>query len=396
MGNVGIIAEYNPFHNGHAYHLEMAKAASGGRAIVVMSGDFVQRGEPAAFDKFDRTRWALENGADMVLALPAVFSLANAECFAIGGVSLLAGTGLVDCIAFGSECGDVEKLKAAAALIDSETDNVKGAIKRTLSEGCSYPQALSRAYGEAGSAVADIFSSPNDILGVEYIRALNRFAPHIRLIAIQRQGAAHDDAKAENGFMSAAALRDMLCEDIAQFVPKDVYNDIHARLSANTIPRHIDALSQAALYAIRLLSVQEIARICDVSEGLENVIYRAARDCSTLDEFLSAVKTRRYTMARIKRIAMRALLGIAVDPKGMLPGLYIRVLGVRKDSRDLLSGLSQSASLPVISRFSDVEALSPAQRALHDVDMTAAAVAPLAAPSPLAARFDYAEPLITV
>ncbi len=398
MSIVGIIAEYNPFHNGHEYHLKAAKKLSGsGHAIAVMSGDFVQRGELAMFDKHLRAKWALENGADMVLLLPTVFSLASAQAFASGGAGILHGTGIVDSIAFGSECGDTAALQKAAQMADDESPELKELIKANLGHGLSYPDARAKAWlhhtGEAA-----LLSSPNDILGIEYIRALNAFGSPIRPVAVPRIGPGHDSPEPASGFASASAIRTSLLDGTppSSLVPDGVRTDITAAMNSALAPRTLQNLSRETVYALRRMTKEQLCALPDVGEGLENLLYSACRQHGNIDDVLSLVKSRRYTMARLKRICMCALLGIYGNPMDKLNGLYIRVLGIRRDAMHLLSMLNEKSSLPVITRYGDSEKLSPAQRSLMESDLMAADIATMATAVPLPAKFDFSQPLLIV
>lgn len=398
MSNVGIIAEYNPFHNGHAYHLKAAKELSGAKhAIAVMSGDFVQRGEPAMFDKHLRAKWALEQGADMVLLLPAVFSLASAQAFASGGVGILHGTGIVDHISFGSECGDVSALQRAAEMADDESAELKELIKNHLDSGLSYPDARARAWQQYIGESA-LLSSPNDILGIEYIRALNALNSPMVPIPVTRTGPGHDSPKLTAGFASASAIRGSILSqaDTAGLVPDSIQKDITAAVSCGLAPRTIENLSRETVYALRRMTKEQLAALPDVGEGLENLLYSACRQHGNIDDVLAQVKSRRYTMARLKRICMCALLGIDGSPMDKLDGLYIRVLGVRRDAMHLLSQLSEKASLPVVARYADAEELTSSRRSLMDTDMLAADIAAMSTAAPSPARFDFSQPLLIV
>lgn len=309
MKSVGIIAEYNPFHNGHAYQLQKAKEASGADfAVAVMSGDFVQRGEPAMFEKRLRAKWALENGADMVITLPTPFALASAEAFALGGVTLLSRSGIADSIAFGSECGDTDLLCRAADVLNNEPDELKALIRSNISRGLSYPDARARAFGEyLPPELASVFSSPNDILGIEYIRAIRRIDATLQPIAIGRTGVAHDSAHTCGGFTSASNIRRLIVsgesEYIKSYIPEGIYEDMLSVLG-RTAPIMLQSLSRETVYALRRMSKEQLKSLPDVTEGLENLLYSACRKYADIGSVLTAVKSRRYTMARLKRICM--------------------------------------------------------------------------------------------
>ncbi len=400
MSNVGIIAEYNPFHNGHKHHLKAAKELSGAEhAIVVMSGDFVQRGEPAMFDKHLRAKWALENGADMVLLLPAVFSLASAQAFASGGVGILHGTGIVDFLAFGSESGDTAALKAAARMADGESHQLRQLIRANLDSGLSYPDARARAWQQY-MGEDNLLYSPNDILGIEYIRALNALDSPIQPVTVPRMGPGHDSPEFINNMASASAIRKCLTHNIGvshdNLVPPNVLESINNAVQAALAPRTLDNLSRETVYALRRMTKQQLAALPDVSEGLENLLYSACRQHGDINSVLEQVKSRRYTMARLKRICMCALLGIYDNPMHKLDGLYIRVLGVRKDSLHLLSHMKEKATLPVVTRFADAEQLNDHRRYMLEADLMASDIAAMAAPCPSAAKFDFSHPLLIV
>lgn len=405
---VGVIAEYNPFHNGHAYHLSRAKALSGcAHAVVVLSGSFVQRGEPAAFDKFQRARFALRHGADLVLELPTAFACASAERFARGGVAALAGTGLVSALAFGAEHADLALLRAMA-FPDEEgtcTAMLEQRISFYLKQGLSFPAARAHACADVlpGRGSAEAFSSPNNILAVEYLRALGSLAPEIVPIAIARTGAAHDalPVDAGTGFASASALRDAAKRRdmplLRSATPPDVAMELEAEIAALHAPKGAARLSDTILYALRMRTRAQLAALPDVSEGLENMLYAAARTCTDYSAFLAAVKTKRYTLARLRRIAMYALLGVdkAFFAHHAAPR-YLRVLGVRRDALPLLSALSEKASLPIVTSYQDYTALDSAAKEQFDLDLFAGELLAMAAPAPEPAASEFSRPLLVV
>ena len=369
MKAVGIIAEYNPFHNGHAYHIAEAKRLSGADTCAVcMSASFVQRGEPACLDKFTRSRLAVLNGADIVFELPDLFSCACAEWFAYGGVKILASSGIVSSIAFGSESGDIERLKAAAG-----AELAGDALKDVISEGHSYPKAVALYLEQLGLGGA---LGPNDTLAVEYVRAINRIGACIEPIAVLRSGSGHDSMDAACGFLSAGAVRKLMqsgdADGVHAFVPEAVFAELQrAAASPHGIPAQLSGLDQAILYRLRTLGAQYIARLADVSEGLENPIYAAANAASSAEELLTAVKTKRYTLSRLRRILMNALLGTSAELSQRAVSdenaLYIRVLAVRASrANELLKLLAANASLPVITSAKDSKALSGTAKEVFD------------------------------
>lgn len=375
----GIIAEYNPFHNGHRFHIERTKAQNGGRPVIVaMSGWFVQRGDVAAYDPYIRAKWALENGADIVLMLPVMFSMAQAERFAVGGVSLLSSTGIVDSLSFGAECGDAAILGRMAELLKAESVEYKAALTSALSSGKSFPAARSAALCAAlGEDNARILSCANNILGIEYINAIAKLNASIIPMAVMRTGAQHDSAGAENGSMSASAIRAALfggnISAIRHAVPEDVYSTVFDLNMMN-----IESLSQAVIYALRRLSPSDIAAMPDVAEGLENAIYAACRESSGFAELTMSIKSKRYTLSRIRRICINALLGITKSDYARHPlPEYIRVLGARREALPLMGEMAKKASLPLVACRADYDKLSESAKAAFNKDIFASETAQL-------------------
>lgn len=391
--NIGIVAEFNPFHNGHAYFLREAKRLSDAdNLIVVMSASFTQRGEVAICDKFTRARWAIQNGADMVIELPDVFALSSAEFFSGAAVKLLYGTGIVDGICFGSESGSIDPLLAAAeSNIDRKT------LQALLKSGLSYPAAM---YGASSEKVP---SQPNDILAVEYLRAVSAFAPRFKAYTVKRIGSNYSDTELNGAYSSATAVRKLLhagkAVNACTALPKSVANDImnsEKKLSfADT-----ELLSNICLYALRTLGPDGIRKITDVSEGLENLLYRSALDSQSFSELIFNVKSRRYTLARIKRIVLSSVLGITRELRNEFftspDALFVRVLGINGSKIELLSELCRNASLPVLMRHSDIRKLSSRAKRLFELTSMASSVRALADPADKTAKDEFANALIMV
>ena len=362
MRVVGIIAEYNPLHNGHIYHLERARALSGADyCIVVLSGNFVQRGEAACTDKFSRAEWALRAGADLVLEMPSVYAVAPAERFAAGGVRTLNATGVVNDLAFGCEAPDLQTLYQISDIIATEPPALQEAIKKHLSLGKSYPRARFDALSEYGvpKSMLAAIAQPNNILAVEYLNAIRQYAPTIEPLPIERVGTGYHSEDIVGDFASATAIRKAIVEgrsEILATMPNFVggallYDDQFI------IPQ--EALSDVMLYAIRRMSPSDLAAIPDVVEGFENVLYRSVRTARTLSEFYELIKTKRYTLARCKRIVACALLGITSDQVRKLTqsreGSYLKVLGFPKKARPLISEIAKRRTAPLILRNSDLD-----------------------------------------
>ena len=361
---IAVIAEFDPFHNGHKYLIDTIKQNTDDTVIAIMSGAWVQRGGPAITDKVTRTRMALSGGIDLVLELPVIYSMATAEQFAAGAVAILKATGITDRLAFGSECGDAAALTHAANMLLHESPEVSAKIKKLVSCGESYAAAREEAY--SGIIANGLLSSPNDILAAEYIKATMAQDAGFRFIPIKRRGAAHD-GKAADGIASASEIRNMLRTGISpdRYIPLCDF-PVYDRTVLDT----------AVISRLRTITAAELRNISGISEGLENRFITAAKESTTVDELCARVKSRRYAMSRIRRIAYAALLEITKEYDHMPPS-YIRVLGMTERGRELLRQMKTSSSLPVV--------IKPADRrgdSIFDLNSRAEDVFALTAPSP--------------
>lgn len=339
---IGIVAEFNPFHNGHKYLISEAKRRTGDdTAVAVMSGAWVQRGEPSFTDKHTRARIALENGVDLVLELPVIYSLNTAQKFAYGAIATLAATGVISTLAFGSESGDSAALTSAADALLNEPPEVSDKIKKLTSQGMSFASARAEAFKDLipGNAL----SEPNDILGIEYIRAIKELGAGLEIYAIRRRGAAHD-GKPDGDIASASEIRKIMTikNSAAMYMPRCDFPMYNAA-----------ALDTAVIARLRTCGAEYLAGINDVSEGLENRFIKAARACASVSELCRLVKSKRYAMSRIRRIAYSALLGLTKE-LAKKPPSYIRVLGMNSRGAALLKQMKNgSATLPVITKPAD-------------------------------------------
>lgn len=340
MRVTGIIAEYNPFHNGHKYQLNEVKKSCDA-IVVIMSGSFVQRGDAAVFDKWTRAEAALENGADLVIELPVCYALNTAERFAYGSVATLDALGVVDTLCFGSEYGSIDELVKSAVLLETEPPEVSGKIRSLMNSGLSYPSAREKAFD--GYIRSDILSKPNNILAVEYIRILKRLKSNITPMTIKRHMTDHNSDITADNFASATKVRDMIRsgEDYSKYVPAKYGSNIY----------DISKLDSAVTAMLRTVSADYLKSINDVSEGLENRIISSAREHTTIKEIAESVKTKRYTQTRINRILLSALLGITGDLSKLAPE-YIRVLGMNRTGMKILSEAKKKSSLPIITKAS--------------------------------------------
>jgi len=352
MKIAAIIAEYNPFHNGHAYHIAETKRMTGADAVLaVMSGNFVQRGEPAVADKFLRAQAAVLGGCDLVIELPVAYAVSSAQRFSYGAVDLISKMGCISHISFGSECGDIEKLTSLSRALRS--DEFICAQKKFIDEGLSYPLSRSLAARELlGDESADLLSQPNNILALEYINEIDALDLNIEPITVARFGSAHDSFDTYGAFASASAIRasaELGNMNIAKYVPEKSFSLYKKAIDSGTFfvnPSRFDTLVLSHL--IRMTK-DELQNIPDVSEGLENRIYDAVRSSQTLSELYDAVKSKRFTHSRIRRIIMCAYLGIT-DLDLEIPPQYIRVLAQNKTGSKILREMKQTAAIPIITK----------------------------------------------
>ncbi|NLV85941.1 MAG: nucleotidyltransferase family protein, partial [Clostridiales bacterium] len=332
MKITGIVAEYNPFHKGHRLHIEETRKKIPDTAIVcVMSGDFVQRGEAAIFSKHARAAAAVRAGADLILELPLPWALSSAEGFARGSVGILGALGAVSYLSFGSECGDLGILNAlATAIMDPMLD---AKLKDRLSTGISYAQARQEALSEEIGSLADHLKSPNNILAVEYLKAIYSQRLRIEPITITRIGAGHD---ASGG--SASSIRGMIKtgEGINSYVPREVLEVMNRETAQGRGPVFMDDLESALLSRLRMLSLEDFQSIPDAGEGLGNRLFAATREEVSFDGILSAAKTKRYALSRLRRMCLCAALGIKEGQADEIPP-YARVLAANERGRKAIN-----------------------------------------------------------
>lgn len=342
MDICAIIAEFNPFHNGHAYLIRQARQMGAGHIVAVMSGNFVQRGEAAIAEKRVRTRAALSGGADLVLELPLPYACATAERFSYGAVSILASLGCVDSIVFGSERGDIAVLQRAAGLLEDR--RLSGLLRSMRKEGITFAKARQTAIAEiGGEEIAELFASPNNILAIEYLLKLRQLAPSIRPLTVPRASVSHDSGRPAGGFASASYLRKAFSpEELDAYTPCGfVYEDAVKRGMA---PARMDRLETAILARLRGLNKGRLTSLPDLSEGLENRLHWAIRQAGSLDELYSLVKSKRYTLARVRRLILSAFLGIPGN-FCRVPPPYLRILGMNNAGRDVLGKAKPSVPL---------------------------------------------------
>ena len=350
MKVLGIIAEYNPFHNGHLFHLEESKKkCNADYTVAVMSGNFTQRGEPALIDKWTRAHQALSNGIDLVIELPTLYSISSAENFAEGAVKMLSSLGIVNYLSFGSETSNLDSLLKIADVLYNEPDAYKSLLHSELNKGISFPKARSNALVSylSDDSIADIINSPNNILGIEYLKSLHKLNSDIQPICIPRKEVGYNQLSTTNTFASASAIRDLILKDssyIDRYLPTTSYNLIKNIINNKSFVKNLSEFDSIITYKIRTMSREELKNIPEISEGLENKLKEGANNYNTVYEILDFVKSKRYTLNRLKRILLYILLNITKKDMLIAQSItpYIRVLGFTANGKNILSKISKN------------------------------------------------------
>ena len=344
-----IIAEYNPLHKGHQYLIQEAKARTNQKLLVIMSGNFVQRGTPAIYNKWVRTHMALQAGADIVLELPALYATASAEGFAVGAISILDALGSVDNLVFGTEAGSIRPLEELATLLVEEPLFYKEKLSEKLQTGASFPVARRYAASSIlGEPFAILLDQPNNILAIEYLQAIRSMHAKIKPIGILRQGDGyHEEALTGTTFSSATAIRGAIKSGASDWETQVPY------ANKKRLPQAVfeESAFPYLIYLLRTMQPDQLAAYRDVREGFEHALLRAAKQAQGYVHFIELCKSKRYTRVGIQRICMNILLGITNELSHTIQNesLYARVLGIKKESLEILSSLNARASIPVVT-----------------------------------------------
>ena len=400
MNITGLIVEYNPFHNGHIYHLQKSlEKTNADASIAVMSGNFIQRGEPALFDKFSRAKAAVESGVDLVVELPSIYASQSAELFAKGSVSLLNSLGCVNSICFGSEEGNINALYLIASILCLEPQEFKEKLSSYLSEGMLFPTARNKAlfdyinspdfsFGDNFNGIDlseerlnDILSSSNNILGIEYIKQLISLKSDIKPFTIGRIHSEYNSEEISGNINSATAVRKKLYEiisskennssdideliksiqtstDITNSIPESTLNMITSNIEKGFLPMYPEYFFETLISTI-IRDKKNLESYFDISEGIENKIFKAALVTKDYDELLNLVKSKRYTMTRIKRCLNNILLGITKEDMELAKGIntipYVRILAFNSKGREIIREIKKSSEIKIINKFSEVE-----------------------------------------
>ena len=368
MGKVlGIIAEYNPFHNGHLYHLEKSKKETGCTyTVAIISGNFTQRGSTSLVDKWSKAETAIKCGIDLVIELPVLYAVSSAENFAEGAIKILDSLKVVDYVSFGSETDSIELLDKCADILYNEPKEYKSLLSHELQKGISYPKARENAlmiYLNNIKKFSNTLSSPNNILGIEYLKALKKFKSNIKPISIPRYEVGYNDLGYTGNFASSTAIRNMIKNNgfqiLQNLMPDCSYSNLIQNIKNGHVIPDISVFEKEIIYTLRKMDISQIAQLPDVSEGLEFAIKNTANSCNSITEFLNIIKCKRYTSTRLQRILLYTLLDITkkdmIISRKIQP--YVRVLGLNNRGKFLISEIAKAnPKLEIITsvkRFSD-------------------------------------------
>lgn len=408
---LGIVAEYNPFHNGHFYHMqESKKITEADSCICVISGNFTQRGEPSIVNKWAKTYMALCCGADLVIELPTIYSISSAENFASGAIKIFDSLKIVTDISFGAECNDLATLNNIANVFYSEPANYKTILNHELKRGLSYPMARENAvlmYLNDIKRYANVLSNSNNILAIEYLKALKQQKSMIQPNIVPRKNVYYNDQKIVDDFASATAIRKLMLNreyaEVRKVVPRSTYQIIGEEYKKNHIILGIKKYEKEIIYALRVMPIEEIQNLPDVNEGLEFAIKKAASETNNIEELIEKVKSKRYTQTRIQRILLYVLLGITKkdmeDSKKMVP--YVRVLGFNSRGKILISEImNQNPKLNMITSVGKyVNKKMPKNKQLTrmlDLDINATNIYTLGYGGESKANLDYTQNMIII
>lgn len=408
---LGIVAEYNPFHNGHFYHMqESKKITEADSCICVISGNFTQRGEPSIVNKWAKTYMALCCGADLVIELPTIYSISSAENFASGAIKIFDSLKIVTDISFGAECNDLATLNNIANVFYSEPANYKTILNHELKRGLSYPMARENAvlmYLNDIKRYANVLSNSNNILAIEYLKALKQQKSMIQPNIVPRKNVYYNDQKILDDFASATAIRKLMLNreyaEVRKVVPRSTYQIIGEEYKKNHIILGIKKYEKEIIYALRVMPIEEIQNLPDVNEGLEFAIKKAASETNNIEELIEKVKSKRYTQTRIQRILLYVLLGITKkdmeDSKKMVP--YVRVLGFNSRGKILISEImNQNPKLNMITSVGKyVNKKMPKNKQLTrmlDLDINATNIYTLGYGGESKANLDYTQNMIII
>lgn len=378
MKVAAIISEYNPFHNGHKLQIKKTREKYDVDYIIaIMSGQFTQRGIPSILNKYQKTYTALNNGVDLVIELPTAFSTSSAEYFAAAGVHIANNLGIVDYLSFGTEHDNIEDLSKIASLLSTEDASFSEQLKKFLQEGNSFPKARELAISSIYTDISDsILSQPNNILAIEYIKALLRSDSSVKPVNIIRNTSAHNSISSDSPICSSYAIREKLFssginDSIINNIPSETYNLLRQTYTDNCHPLECNDFSSFLQYKLLECNNDDFIKYYDVSEALSNKIKNSIPDYTIYDEYTKILKSKELTHSRISRALLHILLNIDYQPD--CKDLYINILGFNSNAKELLNKIKRNSTLPIISKNSNYQKLlnSNSSRKLFETDIFA-------------------------
>lgn len=364
MKSVGIICEYNPFHNGHMYQISEARRLTGCDAVVcIMSGSFVQRGDVAVFDKWSRAKEAVKNGADLVIELPAWYVLQSADIFAKGAVDILAKSHLADTLCFGSESGDSKSLLEIAEILENENTDFKNLMEKSMAEGMGYPAALRLCISQLYPHLEKTVVNPNDMLGASYIRAIIKSNASMDIVPVVRKSAPHDSNVCDGTFASSSQIRRILKDsgDPSQLTPSDLSDDKYS----------MENIENFILGSFRTYTAEKLRTVPGMEDGLENRLITAAQKSASLDEFFDLAASKRHSLSRVRRTVLATIVGME---KGRECD-YVRILAMNSTGSSLLKSKKEKSSLPFVTKTAD---FMPGENSTFCYDILSTDIAALA------------------
>ena len=404
MKNIlGIIAEYNPLHNGHMYHIKEAqKKVKPDFTIAIISGNFTQRGTPSIVNKWEKAKMALNAGIDIVVELPTIYSISSAENFADGAIKILKQMGTTH-ISFGMEADNIEDLSKIADILCEEPKELSNIIKSELKKGISYPKARQKAILEYSNneKYEKIVSEPNNILAIEYLKSIKKHKAQIIPIGIKRNAVMHNSDQITNKLASSTAIRKILenekIEKIKEYVPESSFKILEQNIENGTYIKNVKKYEKMIIYKLRTMSTKQIADLPDVSEGLENLISKSAGETNSITELIEKIKSKRYTQTKIQRILMYALIGI--NKKDMeISGEttpYIRILGMNEQSKKHIKNIEKNGNVIISVKEFEKNNKNEIYRKLHEIDKKATDIYSIGFEKNSKASLDYTTRIIT-
>jgi len=405
---LGIIAEYNPFHNGHALHIAKSKEETGAEyTICIMSGNFVQRGNTSIVNKWIKTEMALKNGIDLVIELPTIYAISSAENFAEGTIKILNSLKIVDTVSFGSEEADIDILNRLATILYNEPRKYTELLNAELKKGLSFPKARENAVllYLNDSKYFNILNQPNNTLAIEYLKALKKYKSHIRPITIKREKAFYNSNCIVDEYASATAIRNMVIngqfDDIRKVMPRNSYDLLLDEIQNKRFVSDITKFEKEILYTLRRLSTFDLKKFPEINEGLENAIKNAANSCNTLSKLINMIKSKRYTQTRIQRILLYILLNITkkdmIVSRKTVP--YARILGYTSKGKELISKIYQAnpkvTLITSVKKFID-SSNNKTYKYMLNKDILATNIYTLAYQNNSIANMDYTQKIVSI